>query len=874
MDRRELNRIINQLDPPKDLAVTTSWTQAQKLLIERMITEMFGPITNPAWKPLGNHTGVISDELHKSESTKKMYDNPVKIVRLKYVTGHSATPKNLFLVQDNGPIDIIDKPIILITGGAVIDAAGKTKTPSTNGTYTIKNLIKEGIYNTLPASRFIEQLAMEGILSGDVGMAYDTAKDQYTITIPTTLGPIIETFNANFQPISGKPTPSYFAGNPQKNVAIQKALDKSPADLVTAKKYVLSKEVSDTFQVVWTDMILNEQSRLSASASPSSSSSAAPAFVRANTVVGTTDNVVKYRCIAYNVGCIHTDTLGVSRHFIPQGSSPAEQELIRRQQIEMIGNELMSHNESVITLLEEVENSTNKDNEWVEQVSWSRDVRGKAKTYLKKKLAELVSFNEDLRGKVALLRESATEADLATVKALKNSERLRSPFVRYKNGDYYKKMATVRSLLLDGRIPFAVNRFTTTANFNSMAGGARVQTGGENTDRLKRILQKNIKGDFKTTLMFLCFINEYMPELITYAKCMNTAMNMIDPQRLAKDTVPKQTARVLRNPVIPYKLLEQDIKYLWDEEDTFVLLDDVDSLFTAEEYKEINNAILHVIVYSNLFTDLFQDTYDDKHSTLNYKFREYLVNPDSLRDDGMDLVSSIAITLYENEFRMEMLSTHGDLSPQATADEINKIIFEINVCRRESDSEVLYLVYTHYFNLFQDILSTLVAVQPAAGTSPSFGFSSLRLASSPGLEYANLEGSTSPFVAIQPAAAVNTIPRSKSSRGRNNGNNTEIVRPESKRPVSTKRELVASFAASSSNNNSRSSQRTSPIFAKAALNEYQQAAKPKGNSQPQPQTLSQGYPQGFASQVVSNMDGGKRRTHKKRKQKKRTTRRH
>ena len=824
MELIQLRKIIYQFDIPKDLAVTTGWTKEQHVKIKNMIEAMFGPIRNSKWHAIGDHTYAIDELLRDSLITTQMYTNPVRIVRLKYTTGHLATPRDLFLVQDNGPIDIIYKPKILIGIGAIPDPAGKTKIPSTNESYTIINLVQQGRYTTLPLAS-LQAAGFEMILNGDITITY--YKGIYTLQLPTTLGMIKETFNEKFEPISGIPKPSYFAGNREKNPEIKNDLDDTTSVAkIPSKKYALCKLVGDALQVAHTDYMVTEQSKLPVGEAT---------FVRANTVVGTTDNGVKKQCIASNVGCIHTDSLGVSRQFIPQGSSPAEQELIRRQQIEMIGNELLAHNQSVITLLGDVANSTNRDNEWVDPVTWRTNTRGKAKTYLQKKLGELISFNEDLTRTVAQLRESATEENLVIVKEIKNSERFRSPFVRFKG--YYKKMLTVRSILPNGRIPFVVSRFTTTTSFNSMEGGRRIQKGGENTERLERIMQniKYLGGNLKRIPALLCYINEFTPELITYARCMNTAMNMIDPRKLVGAVVPENTDRVLRRPIIHDEYLKIPSNYRW-EDDTFVLLDgdgkEASADLIREVYKNTNIQLLHVAIYSKLFTDLFTDTHDAKHLPFNEYYNAQAVDLDSLNKDGMDMVSSIAITLYENEYRMEIMSTHGDLSPEARAEELRRIVNEIAECGRENPEREEYsLLYDYYSRMLP-----ASATAPSASAASASSSSSSAAASSSAAPLAPGSPPRLPFLEPEPA----TLQRKKRSARSNNEND----------------------------GSGRKTFPKLPLFNKAPVNGSQQAAKPNS----QIQTLSQGFPQGFASQNQSQRQGGKRRTYKKRKQKKRTTR--
>ena len=306
-----INSVINRYDPPKDITDGVSgWNEQQKHGVKLAIRELFGPTDNLLdWSALGKKTQPILDALLMNATFKQIYDKSVEILDIFSPSGASHHHNNIFIVQDNGSLEIANKPTLLIIPGSVIDPAGKTKT--VDATLTgILNLIQHPYhpnYNTLPETYMrsvMPRVNHAYPISNLINMTYNA--NTYTLNLPTSIGNITDTFNSAFKSDKSmvgptRFTPSFFAGNPLKNIQIQELLkNHTPHDwLNIVKRYILCKELGDTLQVIWLKHIFDVNQRGLGPIPP-------PTFSQVNTIVASTDKVVLYRCIVNGVGCIHT----------------------------------------------------------------------------------------------------------------------------------------------------------------------------------------------------------------------------------------------------------------------------------------------------------------------------------------------------------------------------------------------------------------------------------------------------------------------------------------------------------------------------------------------------------------------------------------
>lgn len=568
---KEINRLINQYDPPKDLGDAPGVTNIDHgKEIRRAIIGLFGAIDDDASKPTlkwtakGRRTQVIKDKIMSVPELAAVINDKQEIIRIKHSTGHNPAPEGLYFAQDNGPTSVVSNPKIILTPGSIADRAGKTQKESKHGLYEIRNLVKYpiGESNTLPV-KFTNDIAMELAIDGSIKMTIE-ANGNYKLVIPSTLlGEITEIFdNVSLEPTSGKDDkPSYFAGNPKKNVKIGNLIDSgiNDAKLKEIQKYLLCKELGDTLQVIWLNHIFNLGGPI----------------IRGNTVVGTTDETVLYRCVVNGVGVIQTvDNGGKTYIYMPKNFTPEEMEGIIKQKIVIIQKNVIGQNLSVIKLLKEIIASPNDGKNWIEttSVSWN----GKPRDYANDILTRLVSYLEIKNNEINTLFDglSGTDENLRIATGYLTTYRFRSPFVDYK-GKYYKIVQSVKSILKTS-IPFDPTRFVprtiTGYVWDAPASGGGHQSGGAISDEIEEkvdnrletessmsvtervILAVNIENGVDPLLLF-CFTKEFFPELFTYAEIMLHAFH-VKPE-VALPAEHAQAEDDLKN------LITEDVKYKW-----------------------------------------------------------------------------------------------------------------------------------------------------------------------------------------------------------------------------------------------------------------------------------------------------------------------
>jgi hypothetical protein len=466
----ELNQTMNVIDPPKDLdigdAAPTLKTEPYKSIIKDAIQNLFGK--------LPDHYKVVGDDKERIiKSVQNRYaiyfehkKNQLDVVRPKHSSGHDARPDGLYFLQDNGSTDIVSNAKLIITPGSVLDPAGKTKEVEID-------FIKQGKYLTLPLD-YVKRLSMEKAVNGDITFTKD-----YSVAIPTPMGPLKSTFDPKTflpQGEGGK----YFAGNETKNAAI--------ADLVTAsgkaaiqeiQKYILAKELGDTLQVQWLNYIFDKDTIVK----------------RENTVVGTTDTVVCYRSIVNKVGVIWTNK-GKTTYFLPFFTDAGAQVAINKSFVETIRKEVISHNLSILTLLQRVrdrplDNLSKGVGEWVNGQTWSVAQHKNATDYLTALITGLTNINNDLDIYFNAL------ADPEAAKNLASRSHFISPFTWFASQGYFKTNNKVTYLIPGDRIRFPAKSFTPTT-FIAAPKDVLFQKGGYRQGGGVRSLAKKTSAAKKT----------------------------------------------------------------------------------------------------------------------------------------------------------------------------------------------------------------------------------------------------------------------------------------------------------------------------------------------------------------------------------------
>jgi hypothetical protein len=487
-----LNRLINIIDPPKDLAVPISIgvKLTEKIHggeIKIMIEELFanGDPLPLGFVGVGDKKSVIIDSVERRLGLQNRLD----IVREKYTTGHDARPEGLYVAQDAGPMDVVSKPKIIVTPGSILDPAGKTK----DG---IRNLVTEGVYNTLP-KKYLDKLSMS-IVTGDIKVEFD--RDTYKVNIPTELGDINGVFNKR----TFSPETDYFKGNDTKNEYI---LNNYLENKDESKKFILAKELGDTLQVIWLDYIFDTNGEIS----------------REKTVIVTCDTVVCYRAIVNRVGCILTHN-GKTTYFLPRTVDAAQLAAINKSFVLTVANEVLTHNESVIRVIKTVilsEAGTGRDDRdvWINGQKWYPAAVANARKYLEYIVVpKLESINKDLEVRFNAL----TDLEAAKALASQPSSHFKNPFILTKEG-YYKTINSV--ILLTEGVPFIAKLFQA-STFGSerprrgfFVGGSRrkIQSGG--------VYNTELYTANKDKSFFLyCYVRDFHPEIFKYAYMMSPSL--------------------------------------------------------------------------------------------------------------------------------------------------------------------------------------------------------------------------------------------------------------------------------------------------------------------------------------------------------------
>ena len=485
-----LNRLINIIDPPKDLAVpiSTGVKLTERIHggeIKIMIEQLFanGEPLPSGFVGVGDKKSVIIDSVERRLGLQNRLD----IVREKYTTGHDARPEGLYLAQDAGPMDVVSNPKIIVTPGSILDPAGKTK----DG---IINLVTEGVYNTLP-KKYLDKLSIS-IVTGDIKVESDI--DTYRVNIPTQLGDINGIFNKR----TFSPETHYFKGNDTKNEYI---LNNYLANKNECKKFILAKELGDTLQVIWLDYIFDTNGEIS----------------REKTVIVTSDTVVCYRAIVNRVGCILTHN-GKTTYFLPRTVDVAQLAAINKSFVLTVANEVLAHNQSVITVIKSVilsEAGTGRYDRdvWINGQKWYPSSVINARKYLEDIVVpKLESINRDL----AVRFNALTDLEAAKALASQPSSHFKNPFILTKER-YYKTINSV--ILLTEGVPFIAKLFQA-STFGSdrprrgfFVGGSKIQSGGAYNTEL-------YYANKDKSFFLYCYVRDFHPEIFKYAYMMEPSL--------------------------------------------------------------------------------------------------------------------------------------------------------------------------------------------------------------------------------------------------------------------------------------------------------------------------------------------------------------
>lgn len=621
---KNLNQLMNVIDPPKDLNVGDAASILKKDLyskfLKEAIVQLFGKLPDN-YIVVGDAKSKIIDSVQRQyELYFKEDKNRLNIVREKHSSGHDARPEGLYLAQDNCSLDVVSNPKLIITPGSILDPAGKTKMGALN-------LIDEGTMNILP-EEFINSLSMENAVTGPI--TFD--RDNYSVTIPTPMGSIKTSFDKRTFKANGGDT-SYFMGNDTKNTEIVKLIDqksKTETEKINEiKKYILVKELGDTLQVQWLNHIFKVHSDIK----------------RENTVIGTTDTVVCYRSIVNKVGVIWTHN-GITTYFLPYFTDKTAQAAITKSFILTIQNEVISHNESVINVLQAVIDEPLKNNTWVDGLTWNQTQMTNAKNYLQGHKTKLTQVNTDLKRRL----EAIGNVDAA--KELASTNHFKSPFIWYDIGKYFKNIKSVKKLYESSFIVFSPSNFSSekqvggslrrrgSASFKSktpsVKSHSRVKGRLNVIEYDTAILTTNPLND---TYFLYSYVRDNHPEIFTYAFILKEVINKRKPSWY--EWICERTPS--KYPLVQYDLKEKyNVSYYINDnpkaENRFILTE-----FSASLSDDAYSATRTSVQLAELFLRSFPSLY----SPQLYGFMSHIRSAHARSFPKIDTLSSEEIDSLE-----------------------------------------------------------------------------------------------------------------------------------------------------------------------------------------------------------------------------------
>lgn len=433
-----LNRLLNLLDPPKDLTVggaLTNLTPDQQKTLLQALKELFGGFEGLEKYMTEEDFKVVGDQKEKiAKSVRDAYGEHMDrkkhtILREKHSSGHSSNPdrpNGFYIIQDNGSTDVVENPTLLITPAAVLDPAGKTK----SGKYVIKEFPK---LFPLYLKRVSFEKALEALSMREVSNKYTT--DFFLPWKPNedkTKPSLQVSFNTRTFDAEGE-NAEYFAGNATKNAAIKQILEKkdiTKEDIESIKLYLLMKEIGDTLQVQWGNYIFDKDTDAK--------------IRRDNTIICTTDTVVLLRAIINRVGVIFTNSKGETTYFFPRVVDAAAKRAIDKAFVITIQTDLVTKNETVIQMLKDLVKQGEAipgsgGEKWINGNTWSFKQRTNCIAYLKDRIAKLEAYNKDCNAYMSAL------ANPDAARAYADTKKLLSPVV-LKKGDTYHTINSVTDL--------------------------------------------------------------------------------------------------------------------------------------------------------------------------------------------------------------------------------------------------------------------------------------------------------------------------------------------------------------------------------------------------------------------------------------------
>lgn len=502
------NKVLNIIDPPKDLKVPTADnttlsslpTSKQNVLKEILKESFFGAggdndfITflkqnlDTKFKNYSPVADMKEKLVSKFQTIYKIYfedkTNKYQINRIsKGYSGGISILEDYTICQDNGPLEIFaDTCSFVNTPGTVMDPAFR----KTSGPEIVNLLPALGNEMTLELSQ-IEHLSLNSVIAGSISMKRITQivneknVEYFFVTIPiqyknsrnetkmsTLKGKFLTEKAFLSKPLTAEDLEAdemgdldmdYFAGNPVKNKDIFNILNALPdtnpkisdQDKVKIIKYLLAKEIGDTILVKWLKFLLEDNKVNEGDFT--------------NTLVNTSDTVVWLRCITNKVGCIFTQRDPITKR---SGSTiyptaimnNAQKALMASNYIQDLERQTIKNNIDVINEVKKIQQAieahlkTSKNP--ANLIFMGLTMPGKNIKFLNLILLYLIyrleKYNDDLRKSLAITTNIETAKEIA-----KDGEFV-LPFVK-KGQEYRLKAGHNSGFLPNGKLAFNTSLF-------------------------------------------------------------------------------------------------------------------------------------------------------------------------------------------------------------------------------------------------------------------------------------------------------------------------------------------------------------------------------------------------------------------------------
>ena len=483
LNRRNYNRMINTVDPPKDAA------QGGFLR-----NDPHGPrLTEYLYQLFGGNIGFLRETLNDPRFTfkgvgdqKKVlkrsiqniyrlyfedYTKQLQVSRNKSPSGHSQLPAGYNFIQDTMTADCITNPHFIITIGSLLDPGSRQKTVTDAEERAGMHLTEElegASFQLSPES------ALNSVLTGPITCRSDPDDNEnyWEVTIPTNLGPNARNENIviRFRKDAGGAghpkhnaegvNAEFMLGNDRKNEQIANILNRgntSEEDIIRIKKWLLIKELGDTIQA----LILNDLFRTGR-------------YKREDTVVGTCDSVVQYRCIVNGLGVIISeDNNAKFTFYMPNVADRATQILVNKGIIRKIIEDLEAANNRVIETIDSVIRfPRTAEGYWFNGLTWTLRQKENAIAYLGRYKKSLENIRDDLTQRLSIM------SDISAIKRIAGDSLFQDHFVE-RNG-FWRPVNPTRSLFKDGSYKFRAALFFPTLFDNESAyPNPRLQQGGQ-----------------------------------------------------------------------------------------------------------------------------------------------------------------------------------------------------------------------------------------------------------------------------------------------------------------------------------------------------------------------------------------------------------